>query len=301
MKEGKFKQSILTVWYAWNERYQWFHVRKDYGLSIMDSEKTISYIKRNGVSIARYGDGEMDLMMQSRPEGYQELSDTLSEALKDVFRNHSPQLLICMPYPMVSAARFKKHGKKYWKGWALQRQKEVVTEVRKYIRDDYLFGDSFVSRPYSGYKSTAYSAKLFRLLKELWKDRDLLFVEGEDTRLGIGNDLFSNARSIRRILAPSKNAFGVYSQILESILANWTGELILLALGPTATVLASDLSKKGIQALDVGHIDIQYEWFLSGEAYIPVAQKYVNEIIGGDVVSACDDQEYLSQIIAEVK
>ena len=37
---------------------------------------------------------------------------------------------------------------------------------------------------------------------------------------------------------------------------------MLIALGPTATILAYDLAEKGVQALDVGHIDIEYEWFL---------------------------------------
>ena len=39
-------------------------------------------------------------------------------------------------------------------------------------------------------------------------------------------------------------------------------KLILIALGPTATILAYDLYKLGYRAIDIGHIDIEYEWFL---------------------------------------
>ena len=42
------------------------------------------------------------------------------------------------------------------------------------------------------------------------------------------------------------------------------GGLVLLALGPTATVLAARLVKVGVQALDVGHIDVEDMWYLMG-------------------------------------
>ena len=139
------------------------------------------------------------------------------------------------------------------------------------------------------------------LLKELWNNKDILFVEGNQTRLGVGNDLFDNAKSIKRILCPAENAFDVYDKILKTTLSYWHGELVILALGPTATVLASDLSKNGVQALDLGHVDIQYEWYLTGTSFAPVKGKYTNEAHNGSQVESCEDETYLSQIIAEVK
>ena len=38
----------------------------------------------------------------------------------------------------------------------------------------------------------------------------------------------------------------------------------LLPLGPAATVLAYDLFKAGYQAIDVGHVDVEYEWWRMG-------------------------------------
>ena len=40
-------------------------------------------------------------------------------------------------------------------------------------------------------------------------------------------------------------------------------KLILIALGPTATVLSYDLYKLGYHVIDIGHADIEYEWFLN--------------------------------------
>lgn len=36
-----------------------------------------------------------------------------------------------------------------------------------------------------------------------------------------------------------------------------------ILLDPTATVLAYDLAVQGFQAVDINHVDVEYEWFLS--------------------------------------
>ena len=81
----------------------------------------------------------------------------------------------------------------------------------------------------------------------------------------------------------------------------WSGELVIMACGPTATVLASDLSKNNVQALDLGHIDIQYEWFLHGNDFKPVPGKYTNESHVKLIKTDFINENYSSQIIAEVK
>mgnify|MGYP002508750043 CR=1 FL=1 len=41
--------------------------------------------------------------------------------------------------------------------------------------------------------------KRFENLKRIWDKREVLIVEGSQTRLGVGNDLFANAAGIRRM------------------------------------------------------------------------------------------------------
>lgn len=77
--------------------------------------------------------------------------------------------------------------------------------------------------------------------------------------------------------------------------------MVILALGPTATVLASALADCGVQALDIGHIDIEYEWFLKGtKTRVAVSGKYTNEVFKGNEVEDCKDSRYLSQIIERI-
>lgn len=297
----KIKIAILQIWYAVQDSYRLFHIRRHYGIKVMSAEETITYIKEHNCSIARYGDGELQIMLQMGEPNFQNGSYELAVGLRGGFESACPNLLICMPSSLVSTHGLHEGGKKFWRGWAIKYQQKAVTVIREFLDKSYRFGDANISRPYSPYKSTRKAEKLFPMLKSLWNDRDILFVEGEKTRLGVGNDLFDNAKSIKRILCPAENAFDVYDRILETVKSAWQGELVILALGPTATVLVSDLSKLGIQALDLGHIDIQYEWFLAGEKFVPVKGKYTNETLDGRQVGSCEDEEYLSQIVAEVK
>ncbi len=122
------------------------------------------------------------------------------------------------------------------------------------------------------------------------------------SRLGVGNDLFYNARSIKRILCPAVNAYECYDEILRKTKkASASVGLVLVALGATATVLAYDLAKVGIWAIDIGHVDIEYEWMNSGAIEkIPVKSKYVNEAKNGRCMTKLTDEKYNSEIIARI-
>lgn len=301
MKDNALKRALLKIWYAMQDAMKLSDIRKHYGVTIMSAEETIAYIRAHNCSIARYGDGELQIMLQQGEPGFQKGSSELAVGLQRVFRVASPELLICMPMGLVSTKDMNEGGKQFWEQWAIKYQQKAVTTIHQLLDEKYCFGDTNVSRPYSPYKTDERAKKLFPMLKELWDSRDVLFIEGEHTRLGVGNDLFANTKSIKRILCPNENAFAAYNRILETTLSCWNGELVILALGPTATVLAAELSQKGIQALDMGHIDIQYEWFLMGKKFVPVKNKYTNETENGRQVGCCNDEGYRSQIIAEVK
>ena len=91
---------------------------------------------------------------------------------------------------------------------------------------------------------------------------------------------------------------------LKSTIKNYNdNDLVLLALGPTATVLAYDLAKSGIQALDIGHIDIEYEWYLRKDrTHKKIEGKYVSEAQSGTEVGEIDvNDDYWKQVVANIK
>ena len=107
-----------------------------------------------------------------------------------------------------------------------------------------------------------------------------------------------------RIIAPAVDAFSAYSQILSAALRLASEEtLFVLCLGPAAKVLALDLVKKGHQAWDLGHLDIEYEWYRRGaEKKILIPGKYVNEVQSHMTEDPFEFYEpYLSQVKVRIE
>ena len=289
------EKDYLTAQFTWKKLQKEFSAH----YSVLSPKETVKHVLNNHCSIARFGDGEFSIIQRKEGPKFQGSSSQLATRLSDVFDKDANNLLICIPRFFVSSVGYNKRGKDYAAGYVMKEQGAVLDLLKSRLPDNYVFGDAYVSRPYTAYKP-GNANKMFPLLKQLWNNKDILIVEGEKTRIGVGNDLISNAKSIKRIIAPAEDAFSVYANILKKIVENWKGELVLLALGPTATVLAYDCSKLGIQALDLGHVDIQYEWYLSGSPWNPISGKYTNEAIGGREVADCHDERYLSQIICSI-
>ena len=141
-------------------------------------------------------------------------------------------------------------------------------------------------------------------LKVIWDKRDILIIEGYLTRSGIGNDLFNNAKSIKRILCPAENAFFIYPKIINKFkkLNMTKNTLILISLGPAASVLSYDICKMGYQAIDIGHADIEYELYLRKyKSFKRIPYKYVNQAKNGRKnIKNIKDKTYYEQILLKI-
>ena len=164
-----------------------------------------------------------------------------------------------------------------------------------------IYSNTFVSRPYINYRDKSNSAGWFKRLKQIWQGRDLLIVEGALTRSGVGNDLFADAKSVKRILCPSKDSYQQIDQIKQVIRDNAENRLILLMLGPTAKVIVDDLQDLSNQMIDIGHIDSEYEWFKMGATYkVKLDNKHTAEFNFDEDISAVHDQTYQNEIVARI-
>ena len=79
--------------------------------------------------------------------------------------------------------------------------------------------------------------------------------------------------------------------------------LFVMALGPTATVLAEDLTNAGYRALDMGHVDTAYEAFLRrSNKFVQIEGKIVfNEERNKNSLIPCTDKKYYEQIITKIE
>lgn len=260
---------------------------------ILSIDESISYVINNHVSVARFGDGEIKLIA-GKDLPFQKCEQRLQSLLIEVISSDLPNLLVCLPGTLVDLSLYDHQSLIHWK----KHLSYYRAYWYKYNIKDKIYGNTQMTRCYMDLKDKSSSNLFFAGLKKIWTDRDVIIIEGKQTRLGIGNDLFQNVKSIKRILAPNQNAFQFYDDILKVATEYSCKYLILLALGPTATVLAYALAKKGYQAIDIGHVDIEYEWFLMGATKkVPVSNKFVNEAGAGKGVGDIMDVEYQNQIV----
>ncbi len=269
-----------------------------YPVKVMSAKRTINYVLKHKCSVSRYGDGELNMLLIGKDIGFQKYEEGLSLQLKETLSIADRDLLICLPHTFRRFYGENLRAKEFWKGFLKKNRQSIYLMLKDKGAEKYYFGDTQMTRPYMDYDSKKRTRAIYDGLKKLWRDRNIVIVEGTETRMGVGNDLFANAKSIKRILCPSTNAYRSYDEIKAAIVKHVTDQLILLALGPTATVLAADLAKMGYWAIDVGHIDVEYEWYLKGaKEKCAISGKYVNEVADGNAVENCTDEEYSNQIL----
>ncbi|MGV0995340.1 GT-D fold domain-containing glycosyltransferase [Empedobacter falsenii] len=265
--------------------------------NVLSRENTLKQLINSNKSLARYGDGELN-MINYYNIGFQNYDQKLSNRLKEIILSINEDCYIAIPESLNSLKAFKLKSKLAW----MQLIGGHFKYYNKYlIKDVYL--NSQITRPYLDYKTSIDLESFFKDFKKIWSNKRILIVEGEYSRLGLGNDLFDNVHSCNRLITLSKNAFSKYDEIYEYIILNKTNyDLILIALGPTATVLAYDLSKD-IRALDLGHFDIEYEWFKNKATKKEnVKGRVINEVINSNLEELDYEllKKYQNQIIRRI-
>ena len=266
-------------------------------IQILDRGETARRVAQ-GASIARFGDGELDIALWQYAPRFQRRDPELKRRLCEVLSSPPQEdMLICLPGALHAFDNLQPDIVDYWKGWL----SHCATVVLPRIPRDRVYGDSFISRLYLPYADKSGERAIVENIRRAYAGKDVVLVEGWGTRFGVGNDLLSGAKSVRRILCPAENAFDRYAEIHKACL-RLRGEVYLLALGPTATVLAYDLHRAGLRALDLGHMDLLYEYMIrdaaNGERLARF--KYDNEREGGNVVEDCTDEAYLAQICLRI-
>lgn len=228
---------------------------------IVDAENTVDLIRKEKKSLARFGDNEFELICGRVRTDYQEVDNELSKRLKEVLNSADKELLIAIADNYGSLEKYTDEAARDIRMYLTSAVRKSHMEILDLGRQYY---DAYLSRPYMIYRDKKNAERRFNHVKKIWQNEKVLIVEGEHTRFGVGNDLLKNTKSVERILVPDKNAFRVYDKIKSAACNYGKDKLILSILGPTATVLAYDLSKKKYWILDIGQLDVEYEWFLLG-------------------------------------
>lgn len=265
-------------------------------IQVKGIDETLDYIIGNKSSLVRFGDGEIN-MLAGHSIPYQDYDEELVSTMRDIIGQESrEELVVCLPDAFTDRFRFT--------SWAIPFWKDHMDHYMDFYRElcsNSWYGSTFVSRPYIDFEDKSQAKAQFEKLKSIWKNRDLLIVEGATSRSGVGNDLFDEANSINRIICPSHSAFSRVHEIEQEIEKHAAGRLILCMLGPTAKALAYHLSRKGHQVLDIGHIDSEYEWMKMGaKTKVKFSHKHTAEYNFDQDIEFIEDETYNSQIVAKI-
>lgn len=251
-------------------------------IRILSSQDTIDLIVKNQLSVVRYGDGEFKWMLGIKNESFQKNDKELEKRLLEVFHDNDKKILKCIPLALKDNSKNTRGSKFFWRKFTILYSKKLKT----HFSTQYTYGNASFTRPYIANKEKKEAQQLFQKIRKIWDKRDVLIVEGKGTKFGIGNDLLNNAATIKRILCPETDAYSKYNEIFSKTQEYGKNKLVLAALGPTATILAHDLQKNNIQCIDIGHIDLEYEWFMRGaQEKILIPGKSTNEVSRVNIVS----------------
>lgn len=245
---------------------------------IVSAKDLLNVVIRERKSVCRFGDGEFEIMRKKDRAWFQKVDNNLSNRLKEIIKSSDSNICLCIADNFGNLNKYTDE--------AANAIREYVTnpgvreDVLSFLSHELVYYDAYVSRPYMIFRDKKHAEEIFDLWKEVFYNRDVLLVEGQSANSGKNNDLFDGCKNIRRILCPDKNAYDKYDIIYDRIKKKaQKNDLILIRLGPTATVMAYDLAKDGYQAIDIGQLDNEYDWFRLRVNYrVPITGKLVAEV-----------------------
>lgn len=183
-----------------------------------------------GESIARFGDGEFNLIFEGLCKT-QRYEAPIGASLKAILSKGN--CLVGIPRQGIGPKA------KFW-------QRYNGSPIIKLLKKD-VYGSAFITRPDSApwIDRDDYWDKV----RSLWDGKRVTLVRGSVKSLT--GEMLKGAKAVNEIVCPNKNAYSGYQGIIDKIADD---RIVLLCLGATATIMAYELSLRGQQAVDLGHV-----------------------------------------------
>lgn len=203
-------------------------------LSVVNEDETVD-LALQGMSLARFGDGELRLAIGGDAISQRERSPRLVAELQAMLKQRPANCLVCIPN--IDSATPKAES------WAKYAEPKFIS-----LYGPQVFGSSFITRPDSA--PWIDRPDYWDKVEQLWRGKDVVMVLGDEKSLT--PERCASAASIRVVHGPRKDAYAEIDRLEEEI--GRPAGPVLMCLGVTATVLAARLAPKGVHALDLGHI-----------------------------------------------
>ena len=201
---------------------------------------------KEGYSLSRYGDGEFKMMRGSSITNMQVYDENLKRGLLKVFESPLKKLLVGIPDPLCT--------RPYVEGFHKKFDNFIQNKAAK---EKSIFVSSFFFRPNL---INMDSNKYFDMIKNIWKDREIVLVNFNIDLLD--HFLFCDSTPTAFIPISRNNCYKMYESIMYTCRKFYNQNILfIISAGPAATCLAYDICSEGEQALDVGGIAFEYSLF----------------------------------------
>lgn len=224
-----FCKPLLSGFYA----IKLIYMKREYP-KVMTTTETLKEIS-SGKSIARFGDGELKLIMgrglvrNGDNSEYQVYDRELSNRLRKIIRSPTGNCIIAInnfcdkwdDKELPDETKFS-----YWETFWLN----YWEKLKGIYKEGYTYGCAEISR------ITVFKENSLEDVKKIWDKRKVLFVVGSGSYFVYEKRLFDNIKSAKMLVVLGKSSFNKYDSILNTIKTFDKGYLILLSLGPCATV-----------------------------------------------------------------
>lgn len=292
MGEGKVRQSIKDR----IAEFVYFFYKRGIiknKIKVYSVEETLDLLLNTEKSLVRFGDGEIS-MIRGRNLQLQKSEPALIEDLKRILRYDNEDLMVSLPDIFDGVEQYRAKSRQFWKDHLLFSRRVY----EEYCNTDRIYCNAFVSRCYFLFEDKTSCAKWFEKVRRVWADKHVVVVEGEKSHNGVGNDLLALALDVERIIGPSSNAYCKLDEIKAVCMKYPKDRLFLVALGAAAKPLTETLFYEGYRVIDIGNLDMEYEWFLQGAQKKEKLAKH--ELIGIEANERACYFEYLDQIKARI-
>lgn len=192
-----------------------------------------------GYSIARFGDGEFNLARGGNCISQIALP-ALAEELKQVLRNDNPRCLVGVPTMDPKGPKIDRWGK-------------YAQKYKQFLDTGTVYYSSFITRPDSA--PWINTKNFFDDIESLWRDQRVALVGNGVRSIKPPFLVETGATEVVHVLNSYKDSY-VQIDDLEQQVYDSGCQRAILCVGPTATCLAWRLSKKGVHAIDLGHIGL---------------------------------------------
>lgn len=229
-------------------------------IKILNSEETIDKLMTDPKSFYRYGDGEIEIMLGGAA-GTQSYDPDLARLLREALADASIDAYIGIGYDYFcfdiwnntefSNRFYLEKGDKY-REFYIQNCNEQITYI-----------DTGFSQRYFNLNKEELE-NWFNKLKSLFKKKRITLFMGEAAYNNLDYYVFEDAEAIEFIPCKSKDAFLDYDKILTLARSRPKNEIICLAIGATAKVVAYTLTKEGYLCYDIGHMPKDYDSYRKG-------------------------------------